>query len=116
MAEYIDRNELIKMRHGCYKDCATCDFAQDGDSWCSGELYVVDVLRAPAADVRENVKGVWMPGREISKEFIGGIHISTDYANWQCSNCELVLAVSLKPLYNFCPNCGADMRGDEHGA
>lgn len=26
---------------------------------------------------------------------------------WECSNCEEIVDVK----YNFCPNCGADMRG-----
>ena len=51
MSEYIERNLLIKRRHGCNRKCSECDFAQDGDSWCQGELFVVDVLAIPAADV-----------------------------------------------------------------
>lgn len=54
--EYINREALIKERHTCKRDCTTCDFAIDGDSWCEGELFVVDVLRAPAADVVEVVR------------------------------------------------------------
>ena len=56
MSDYIDREALIKKRHGCYKDCSACDFAQDGDSWCNGELFAVDVLSAPAADVVDGEK------------------------------------------------------------
>ena len=50
----------------------------------------------PTADVRENVRGEW-----INKGFMVA----------ECSNCkeqfhELEIA-------NFCPNCGADMRGEK---
>ena len=52
MAEYIDRDALLRRKHGCdRKDCSNCDFFTDGDSWCQGEIFVVDVLNVPAADV-----------------------------------------------------------------
>ena len=50
--DYISRADLIKQRHGCKRDCGSCDFARDGDSWCEGELFITDVLAIPAADVR----------------------------------------------------------------
>lgn len=51
MNEYISRDAVIKSNSTCEKNCASCDFAIDGDSWCQGEIFVVDVLRIPAADV-----------------------------------------------------------------
>ena len=96
MAEYIDREALIKGRHACKRDCATCDFAVDGDSWCEGELFVVDVLRAPAADVRENMRGRW---RQYSP--------LTD--TYECDKCGYQV-IDESFCTNFCPNCGADMR------
>ena len=36
------------------------------------------------------------------------------YDTWKCSECGCVFEDEYeKPTYNFCPNCGADMRGDE---
>ena len=53
MAEFIEREALLRKKHGCNRpNCSGCDFAEDGDSWCSGELFVVNVLSIPAADVR----------------------------------------------------------------
>ena len=50
--EYISRRDAIKARkHSCDKNCLECDFAIEGDSWCNGEVFVVDLLRIPAADV-----------------------------------------------------------------
>ena len=50
--EYISRREAIKARkRSCDKNCLECDFAIDGDSWCNGEVFVVDLLRIPTADV-----------------------------------------------------------------
>lgn len=37
--------------------------------------------------------------------------------NWHCSECRHIVfgGYSQKPYYNFCPKCGADMRGEENG-
>ena len=36
--------------------------------------------------------------------------------NWHCSECRHIVygGYSQKPYYNFCPNCGADMRGKKN--
>lgn len=51
MDEYIEREAVIKARHNCKRNCKECDFAIDGDSWCEGEVWIVDILRIPTADV-----------------------------------------------------------------
>ena len=33
------------------------------------------------------------------------------YDTWYCSNCDYVVDDEEPPTWNFCPNCGADMRG-----
>ena len=47
---------------------------------------------------------------------------NANIGNWHCSECGRVVfdyirhlykSYSKKPYYNFCPNCGADMRGAE---
>ena len=48
------------------------------------------------ADVRENVHGEWI----------------ADFFSWICSNCGCTVE-DKKPTWNYCPNCGADMRGAE---
>ena len=48
----------------------------------------------PTADVRENVKGEW---------------IKIHWKAFRCSECK-----GISEYYtDFCPNCGADMRGDK---
>ena len=32
------------------------------------------------------------------------------YDTWYCSNCDYVVDDEEPPTWNFCPNCGADMR------
>lgn len=49
-----------------------------------------------SADVRENVRGEWIDrGKDMT-------------IRWQCSECGR----KDTHIYNFCPNCGASMRGD----
>ena len=50
----------------------------------------------PTADVRENVRGEW-----INKGFMVA----------ECSNCQEQFHEL--EIGNFCPNCGADMRGGD---
>lgn len=54
------------------------------------------IKRQPAADVRENVRGEWI------------------YKNYKtcCSKCFSPYGVRYDGENNFCPNCGADMRGN----
>lgn len=58
----------------------------------------------PTADVRENVRGEW---KEVAERGLCDLR--------KCSNCGHIEAVGLEmitPKPNFCPNCGADMRGE----
>lgn len=70
---------------------------------------------APTADIRENVKGEWLP------------HPNKDFREWDvCSACGIgckrreydIHANGKKWVteynYPFCPNCGADMRGEKN--
>lgn len=107
MTDYIDREAVIKSNRTCKKDCASCDFARDGDSWCNGKIFVVDVLQIPAADVRPVVRGKWTDmGDFISCSVCSATRLKefeTDYGK----------VIRLDVRTNFCPNCGADMRPEE---
>lgn len=114
MAEYIKRDWLMKERHGCNRKCAECDFAQDGDSWCEGELFIVDVLRAPAADVVEVVHASWVWNPDGMDWGIGA---------WVCGKCKSRpetwwnTVKESHPLRcsgsRYCGNCGAKMDGGQ---
>lgn len=56
----------------------------------------------PSADVRENVRGCW-----INIE----IHIDGS-STAECDKCNAIVHSNLSEKINFCPNCGADMRGE----
>ena len=63
------------------------------------------VNRMPTADVRENVKGEWIYD---GKSFKNGY-------NWMhCSACGGKEVDCPAGRTNFCPNCGADMRGNNN--
>ena len=69
----------------------------DNDSYVLFALgYMAGAIeKMPSADVRENVRGEWIK----------------DGRKWMCDKCgELVYDDD----HNFCPNCGADMRGDNN--
>lgn len=51
-------------------------------------------------------------GRFIGTEYDGYADGSPVYYEWECSECGCVFEDE-EPTYNFCPNCGADMREKE---
>ena len=58
------------------------------------------VRNLPAADVRENKIGKWIPIEEDA-DFFGEFN--------KCSDCGAVVM----GFGNYCSNCGADMRGEQ---
>lgn len=57
------------------------------------------VQDAPTVDAVEVVHGRWIDAIEFCGDYI-------------CSNCESLYGTN---KFNYCPNCGADMRGVEDG-
>lgn len=70
------------------------------------QVGIGKVLKLPTADVRENVKSEWQQMESIY-----------DDCTWICSVCgEPFILIAGDPAengYNFCPNCGADMRAEK---
>ena len=89
--------------------------ALDRDGWTASRTYSEDnhtmtyevkkLTDFPTADVRENVKGEW--------------RFSSDHAEGICTRCQYKIYgrpynnTYLIVPYNFCPNCGAEMEGEE---
>ena len=96
MAEYIEREAAIK----------AIESVPDGN-WRSIR-YAKEVKAVPAADVRPVVKAYWIG------EGDGYADGEMVYDVWNCSNCGYTVdeGDNEPPRYNFCPNCGADMRGE----
>lgn len=93
MSRYIDANKIIY----------TWLIDNDGKEHDGVTLQSV-IDNIPTADVRENVKGEW---EEIAESGLCDLR--------RCSNCGHIEAVGLEtitPKPNYCPFCGADMRGE----
>ena len=66
------------------------------------------VKEQPTADVRENVRGAWLP----MKRFGGEKGQTPDVMCSVCHAPALWLGTLGCIRSNYCPNCGADMRGE----
>ena len=72
---------------------AAFDAAQE--HFCDSARTLEAIETLPAADVRPVVRGRWLYETEIEGHACG-----------ECSACHKIRVID-----NFCPNCGADMRG-----
>lgn len=107
MSRYIDADKLKEAwytKHNITEeDCGACFVGYS-------ELpRLID--NQPTADVRENVRGEWREENPREKSMM-----------WRCSVCG---RIAYYPTigerknykkhcgYNYCPNCGADMRGGD---
>ena len=99
MARYIDANK-IKERLEI--------ISAVGDSWYEMginrglERAKIEIDMLPTADVEEVKRGEWEEQRTIFMD-------NEITLGFRCTACDLTS--SAQSLY--CPNCGADMRGDE---
>lgn len=88
MAEYIDRDKIIS------------EIVRWEDKpYFSYHAVLRDVMNLPSADVVECKHGMWV----LYNKGFGFTHY--------CSNCNFEVKEQWIDFYNFCPNCGADMRG-----
>lgn len=107
MSRYIDVDDFI-------------NYIRTLSIW--SKTYEVEALKSlngllnqiPAADVRENVRGEWLYlGLDVAGEYM-----------YQCSHCKAIIyepeflinydkAQLLGNRFNYCPNCGAEMRGEK---
>lgn len=75
------------------------------------ELRLLD--KSLTADVRENVNGRWVEVVDRT-EMYDKEGVKTWGMLFQCNQCGFVLNAieGHTGQYNFCPNCGAEMRGE----
>lgn len=67
---------------------------------CFPSTSAIEALnKIPAADVRPVARGKWLPTRDDNKK--------------ECSKCNVIHLIAQYPAgrADWCPNCGADMRG-----
>jgi hypothetical protein len=70
---------------------------------------VEEVLRSLPSVQPQRMKGRWLPDNNCAYEmrFVCSV----------CKESEVVPTIGFtkyKPIWDFCPNCGADMRGEEN--
>lgn len=92
MAEYVKRDDVRDMLHDEMEACGNGAEEIDALLKANDRLFQI-----PAADVAPVVHGRWIP---FHSEAAGDIQY--------CSACDV--GCTWKP--NYCPNCGADMRGE----
>ncbi len=87
-------------KHRCTRGCT-----DEGDA---KDPFYKD---CPLPDVRPVVRGKWIKRMEINVQ-----PVYTAYTpRWNCSCCGAEYDPGFCNTINFCPNCGADMRGDDNG-
>lgn len=75
---------------------------------CYRYVSLEQIMNAPTADVRANVKGKW----EVYNEYRQTIDGRT-FDGWrECSNCHAMFALDT-PNYDYCPDCGARLERSE---
>ena len=97
---YIDADKIL------YKDLSE----GSGVCWVTFMDWIKEM---PTADVRENVKGRWVEVVDRT-EMYDKEGVKTWGMLFQCNQCGFVLNAveGHTGQYNYCPNCGADMRGE----
>ena len=101
MTDYISREAVLQVFAAKCGDCADSCLEFDGFmadcSQCLMDGAIKTIKSIPAADVREVKRG-----HAVLKED-GRAH---------CSECDWPIN---SRVWNFCPNCGADMREETDG-
>ena len=96
MARYIDADKLIAER---------TIFMQDEEAFDVAVVLVSDIKLAPTADVEEVKHGEW-----ILHDYAEVIEYCV-IPNYECSVC----GIWKREDSDYCPFCGAKMRGDDSG-
>ena len=106
MADYIKRSDVLGIVFRRLKPCN----ALIGDLCNACEDVYRMVEQIPSADVQPVVHGEWIPEIEqMETEYPDSteVYLETFQTGWKCSECDDYSTIDS----NFCPNCGADMRG-----
>ena len=114
MNDYIRKKDVLAALNGLLKDINEnrigdgaspyLDGIWKGEKACAIEA-ILRILKLPAEDVNPVVRGTWD---------------DTSVASYRrCSECGCYIECRTPFLFgigknNYCPNCGADMRGEEN--
>ena len=112
-----DMIAVIQINGVIIKELYMVDVNADGyfywkSDWWEGEEDVSLLDFFSVSDAERMKMGKWIPHKEISREYIGTVLMYVTYDYWFCDNCNYRVENG-QPMYNFCPNCGADMREED---
>ena len=118
MSRYIDVDALNKFLFNgvvCYNPSSETDWTDNGIKayslgWCDAIRKIQK--HTPTVDVRENVRGEWKDKEVFGKDQDDEL-IVEEWQSARCSKCGLYHTTPYMyyfQKYNYCPNCGADMR------
>lgn len=100
MTDLIDRQMVIDAIHYEYDDC--CNIDESGSAIADDIERIIDNVLSVQP---ERKKGHWVFVHPLQKN---------DNGAYICSECKVGNWVIDPKSYFFCPNCGADMRGEKH--
>lgn len=111
MPRHIDADQLkTVMYHEAFEKDS--DWQKwDSGCWIRYKMFETCIDAIPSADVRENVRGEWLEKEVVDDRKDAKIQ------QWQQARCSVCDKWHTTPYmyyftnYNFCPNCGSDMRG-----
>lgn len=98
--DLIDRQTLMKEFSDFVRESNNSDFAQT-PTWNDA----VSLVGSMPSEQPKRKNGEWVKNEHESAKHVEAIYF--------CSSCHNFEAWGETERYNFCPNCGADMRGEE---
>lgn len=92
----------------CCENCNMCDNKNLDTFYCCITLNDVNIDEkahdCPLVEIEERKVGKWIVERDDYGEL----------TRWHCSNCYDKTGFFTTCAWDYCPNCGADMRGSEN--
>lgn len=111
MAEYIEREAALNASKLVYIECLKTDDVRHLEADCDyiPVVFKRDIRTLPAADVRPVVRGKW------TREYTYGFEDGKQNYKLLCPFCNYSYldnhcGAIVPEHFNYCPNCGADMR------